>query len=74
VGATAVALVRLVVAVCGLFPVRLGRADLSGLNRPGVSGDSMAAFVAGLVFGNSAGRGGATEVFYVEQTAGRSRC
>jgi NhaP-type Na+/H+ or K+/H+ antiporter len=30
----------------------------------------VAAFVAGLVFGNYAGRGGATEVFYVEQTAG----
>ena len=30
----------------------------------------VAAFVAGLAFGNSAGRGGAREVFYVEQTAG----
>jgi len=30
----------------------------------------VAAFVAGLAFGNVAGRGGATEVFYVEQTAG----
>ena len=30
----------------------------------------VAAFVAGLAFGNFAGRGGATEVFYVEQTAG----
>jgi sodium/hydrogen antiporter len=30
----------------------------------------VAAFVAGLVFGNSAGRGGVNEVFYVEQTAG----
>ena len=30
----------------------------------------VAAFVAGLVFGNVAGRGGATEVYYVEQTAG----
>ena len=30
----------------------------------------VAAFVAGLVFGNSAGRGGVREVFYVEQTAG----
>ena len=30
----------------------------------------VAAFVAGLVFGNSAGRGGVKEVFYVEQTAG----
>ncbi len=30
----------------------------------------VAAFVAGLVFGNSAGRGKAKEVFYVEQTAG----
>jgi NhaP-type Na+/H+ or K+/H+ antiporter len=30
----------------------------------------VAAFVAGLVFGHSAGRGGAKEVFYVEQTAG----
>ena len=30
----------------------------------------VAAFVAGLAFGNSAGRGGAKEVFYVEQTAG----
>jgi sodium/hydrogen antiporter len=30
----------------------------------------VAAFVAGLVFGNFAGRGSATEVFYVEQTAG----
>jgi NhaP-type Na+/H+ or K+/H+ antiporter len=30
----------------------------------------VAAFVAGLAFGNSAGRGGVTEVFYVEQTAG----
>jgi sodium/hydrogen antiporter len=30
----------------------------------------VAAFVAGLAFGNSAGRGGVKEVFYVEQTAG----
>jgi NhaP-type Na+/H+ or K+/H+ antiporter len=30
----------------------------------------VAAFVAGMAFGNVAGRGGATEVFYVEQTAG----
>jgi len=30
----------------------------------------VAAFVAGLAFGDAAGRGGATEVFYVEQTAG----
>ena len=30
----------------------------------------VAAFVAGLAFGNYAGRGGAREVFYVEQTAG----
>jgi sodium/hydrogen antiporter len=30
----------------------------------------VAAFVAGLAFGNSAGRGKAREVFYVEQTAG----
>jgi NhaP-type Na+/H+ or K+/H+ antiporter len=30
----------------------------------------VAAFVAGLAFGNFAGRGGAKEVFYVEQTAG----
>lgn len=30
----------------------------------------VAAFVAGLAFGNSAGRGGIKEVFYVEQTAG----
>lgn len=30
----------------------------------------VAAFVAGLAFGSSAGRGGAREVFYVEQTAG----
>jgi NhaP-type Na+/H+ or K+/H+ antiporter len=30
----------------------------------------VAAFVAGLAFGSSAGRGGAKEVFYVEQTAG----
>jgi NhaP-type Na+/H+ or K+/H+ antiporter len=30
----------------------------------------VAAFVGGLAFGNSAGRGGAKEVFYVEQTAG----
>jgi sodium/hydrogen antiporter len=30
----------------------------------------VAAFLAGLAFGNSAGRGGVTEVFYVEQTAG----
>jgi len=30
----------------------------------------VAAFVAGLAFGNSAGRGGAKEVFYVEQSAG----
>jgi NhaP-type Na+/H+ or K+/H+ antiporter len=30
----------------------------------------VAAFVAGLAFGNVAGRGGAKEVFYVEQTAG----
>jgi NhaP-type Na+/H+ or K+/H+ antiporter len=30
----------------------------------------VAAFVAGLLFGNVTGRGGATEVFYVEQTAG----
>jgi NhaP-type Na+/H+ or K+/H+ antiporter len=30
----------------------------------------VAAFVAGLAFGGSAGRGGAKEVFYVEQTAG----
>ena len=30
----------------------------------------VAAFVAGLAFGNSAGRGGMKEVFYVEQTAG----
>jgi NhaP-type Na+/H+ or K+/H+ antiporter len=30
----------------------------------------VAAFVAGLAFGNTAGRGGAKEVFYVEQTAG----
>jgi NhaP-type Na+/H+ or K+/H+ antiporter len=30
----------------------------------------VAAFVAGLVFGNFAGRGGVREVFYVEQTAG----
>ncbi|BCY09000.1 sodium:proton antiporter [Actinoplanes sp. L3-i22] len=30
----------------------------------------VAAFVAGLAFGNTAGRGGAREVFYVEQTAG----
>jgi NhaP-type Na+/H+ or K+/H+ antiporter len=30
----------------------------------------VAAFVAGLAFGNFAGRGGAREVFYVEQTAG----
>jgi sodium/hydrogen antiporter len=30
----------------------------------------VAAFVAGLAFGNSAGRGGVKEVFFVEQTAG----
>jgi NhaP-type Na+/H+ or K+/H+ antiporter len=30
----------------------------------------VAAFVAGLAFGHSAGRGGAKEVFYVEQTSG----
>ncbi|MEV0901955.1 cation:proton antiporter [Actinoplanes sp. NPDC049802] len=30
----------------------------------------VAAFVAGIVFGAAAGRGSATEVFYVEQTAG----
>jgi NhaP-type Na+/H+ or K+/H+ antiporter len=30
----------------------------------------VAAFVAGLAFGNSAGRGGVKEVYYVEQTAG----
>ena len=30
----------------------------------------VAAFVAGLAFGNSAGRGGTKEVYYVEQTAG----
>ena len=30
----------------------------------------VAAFVAGLAFGNFAGRGGVKEVFYVEQTAG----
>jgi NhaP-type Na+/H+ or K+/H+ antiporter len=30
----------------------------------------VAAFVAGLAFGNSAGRGGSKEVYYVEQTAG----
>jgi NhaP-type Na+/H+ or K+/H+ antiporter len=30
----------------------------------------VAAFVAGLAFGHAAGRGGAREVFYVEQTAG----
>lgn len=30
----------------------------------------VAAFVAGLAFGNTAGRGGTREVFYVEQTAG----
>jgi len=30
----------------------------------------VAAFVGGLAFGNSAGRGGAKEVYYVEQTAG----
>jgi hypothetical protein len=30
----------------------------------------VAAFVAGLAFGNVAGRGGVKEVFYVEQTAG----
>ncbi len=30
----------------------------------------VAAFVAGLAFGNSAGRGGVKEVFYVEQSAG----
>lgn len=30
----------------------------------------VAAFVAGLAFGSTAGRGGASEVFYVEQTAG----
>jgi NhaP-type Na+/H+ or K+/H+ antiporter len=30
----------------------------------------VAAFVAGLTFGNFAGRGGAKEVFYVEQTSG----
>jgi NhaP-type Na+/H+ or K+/H+ antiporter len=30
----------------------------------------VAAFVGGLLFGNFAGRGGAKEVFYVEQTAG----
>ena len=30
----------------------------------------VAAFVAGIAFGNSAGRGGSKEVFYVEQTAG----
>ncbi len=30
----------------------------------------VAAFIAGLAFGNSAGRGGVKEVYYVEQTAG----
>ena len=30
----------------------------------------VAAFIAGLAFGNSAGRGGVKEVFFVEQTAG----
>jgi NhaP-type Na+/H+ or K+/H+ antiporter len=30
----------------------------------------VAAFIAGLAFGHSAGRGGAKEVFYVEQTSG----